>query len=615
MKFRTTLILLALVIGLGAFLIFFSLRQPSAKDYKERDSRVFPAFEFQKGGEARKGLSDLATRIELRNGKDAITLERDAKSALNWRITSPVSYPADSGIVSSILSEIEFLTAARVIDPAKQAGLDLAGYGLAAPEQSIALTIDGRVFKVDLGAKTTDGNSAYVTTEKKLIYVVPKSVLAKAATRLNELRDKTVLRFEKSAVTRLSSVAPGKPALELVKEKAAWKMLQPAADETDGAAVTKLIEAVSNLRIAGDDFLTDKPANLADYGLAAPALTLAVFEGDKRRSLLIGGPAKDRAGKLCAMTDAEPVVFALEQKDLDALPKAADLRCRTALPVEAGDVTKLEIAGRAPVVLSKTGEEWKMTTPAGQSPSSDAVRAFLTRLTGLEVRDRLDDATPERLKEAGLDAPRATVTISTKDGEVRKLLFGAEKAGKLVSVRRGTTGPILTVPADILSDLDAGYVAFVSRRVLDLQRDQVTGVSIVGTDRKTVLEKRDRRWLLTEPVKAEPKDSAVDQLLWAVTYLEAQKVVSDKPEPATYGFDAPRFKVTITLSAAEGKSETKVLLIGKETPDGLFATVEGGRYVYAVSKDIVKQLTAELAPAAQAPATPPAATPAAPVNP
>ncbi|HOQ61749.1 MAG TPA: DUF4340 domain-containing protein, partial [Vicinamibacterales bacterium] len=462
MKFRTTLVLLVLVIGLGAFLIFFSLRQPSAKDYKERHERVFPAVEFQKSGEARKGLGDLATKIELRHGKDAIVLERDAKSALNWRLTAPVAYPADSGIVSSLLSEIEFLTASRVIDPSRESGADLAAYGLTAPERSVTLTIGARPFRLDLGSKTTDGNSAYVSTEKKLVYVVPKAILTKAAMSLNEMRDKTVLRFEKSAVTRLSAAPHGRSPVELVKEKTLWKMLQPAADETDGPSVTRLLEAVANLRIATDDFISDAPGDLAQYGLNAPALTLALFEGDKRKTLLIGGPVKEREGKLYAMRDAEPTVFALDKKDVDGLPTgAADLRCRLALPVESADIVKLDIAGPARVLLTRSGEEWKMEEPAGQTPAADAVRLFLSRLTSLEVKDRADDVSTEALKAAGIDPPKATVTVATKDGETRKLLFGTEKEGKLLRARRGETGPILTVPADILSDIAAGHVAFL----------------------------------------------------------------------------------------------------------------------------------------------------------
>lgn len=613
MKFRTTLILFLLVIGLGAFLIFFSLRQPSAREYKDRDRRVFPITEFEKSGEARKGLAEMATRIDLRNGKDAIVLERATGSSTGWRIAAPVSYAADPGIVSSILSEVEFLTAARVIDPAKEGGLDLSLYGLSAPEQSVSVTVDGRAFRVDLGTRTTDGKSAYVTTEKKLIYVVPVSILTKAATSLDELRDKTVLRFEKPSVTRITAAATGKPAVELQREKAVWKMLRPAADETDGAAVTKLLDAVAALRVGSDDFVADKPADLAEYGLNAPSMTLGLYEGDKRRTLLIGAAAKHRSDKVYAMTDQEACVFELDKRDVDGLPAGAtELRCRIALPMETADAMRIETTGPAKVVLTKSGEEWKMEEPAGQAASADAVRLFLAKLTGLEVRDRVDDVTPERLKEAGLAPPRAVVAVTTREGGVGRLLVGAEQAGKLVSVRRGESGPILTVSSELWSDLVVGYVAFLSRRVLDVPRDRITGVAIAQPGKTVMIEKKDKRWTFTEPTVGAANAAAVDQLLWAVAYVEAQMVVSDKPEPALYGFDAPRFKVTLTVSPAEGKSETRTLVIGKDSPGGLFAMTEGGKYVYSISKDIVKPLTADLTPPAPAQ---PAATPGAPLPP
>ena len=77
MKFRTTIILLALVIGLGAFLLIYTARQPSVSAFKEEQTRLFAGSEFQEPGASRQ----LGSRTSRRSSRCAAATPRSSWSA------------------------------------------------------------------------------------------------------------------------------------------------------------------------------------------------------------------------------------------------------------------------------------------------------------------------------------------------------------------------------------------------------------------------------------------------------------------------------------------------------------------------------------------------------
>jgi len=164
MKFRLTIILLVLVIGLGAFLLIYTARQPSTSTFKEEQSRLFAGSEFHEtGASSLAGLSDLATKVELRHGDALIELDRPAEGLKReWRIVKPLSVSADSGAVTALLGEIEFLKVTRRLTPEAGRPLDLKSYGLEPPERSIIFGIGEKSWTLNVGAKTPDGQSVYI---------------------------------------------------------------------------------------------------------------------------------------------------------------------------------------------------------------------------------------------------------------------------------------------------------------------------------------------------------------------------------------------------------------------------------------------------------------------
>ncbi len=613
MKLRTTLILLALVVGLGLFFLLHTARQPSTTEYKEQQKRVFPTREFQDPADpTRSGLSDLVTRIELRQGENKIVLVREEKD--EWRITEPIATAADAGQVSSILSELEFLKAETVLRPEEGADLDLESYGLTNPDSSVTFQAGDRSWTLDIGDNTVDGKSVYVARAdvSQAAYVAPKSVIGKASKDVSQLRDKSPIRFDKSEATGLDIGVADKPAIACRKEKGRWRLTRPVEDEADSDVVKKLLDNIASLRIAADDFITEDESRLGEFGLDEPRMTISVFEGDAGRTLLVGQEAEDRAGKLYAKRQGESSIFALKKDALDGLQKTpSDLRARNALQFSTDDVTSIEIAlAEGTVRLVKAEAEWEMEKPEGFSADKSQVTNFLNDLSDLQIKKWLDDPTEETIAEAAVAEPQAEVTLTLKEDQPgHTLRFGnrAEEPG-LCHARRGDKGPILLVPSKMRSAVLSGHLAFLPRKMLEFTRNDAVAVRIERPEVSFSLTKEDDAWKTLEPVEAQADSYAVDDLLWTLCWLEAKRILAEKAENLEeFGLDKPRIRAVVTLSPAEpdedqqeGEAakekapERKVLLVGKAEEDGAAcAMVEGGDYVFLVGKSVLDRLGAE----------------------
>lgn len=595
MKFRTTLVLLALVLGLGAFYACFTLRQPDRREYREQRQRLFAPELFPAGASGEwRPLVSVATAAELRDGNETVALTHTPGKP-EWRIVKPFQCPADLGVVAAMLNAVESLSFTRALPPEK--GMpDLAAYGLAPARRALVVHGAREPLRLDVGESTPDGAGVYVrspTYRLGTIFVISKDALAALLPAEVDLRDKAALRFNREAVTRVE-LRRGDAALELRRSPTGWRLAAPVEDEADGDAVARLFRALAGWQIDGGDFLSDDPARAAEFGLDRPALALTLHEGETRRALWIGGEAPGRPGRLCARREAEATLFALPGALLDALPRApVDLRDRAVAHFRPEEITALAVTlPERRVRLTQAGGAWQMDEPPGAAADPEQVKRMLNDLRNLLAKDWIDAPSDARLAEAGLDAPPVVVSLSTAEG-ARSIRFGKPtREMEFTFARRGEAGPILIVSSDVVARLATGPLAFLSRRVMEFKKEQAESLRLERPDGTLDLIKRDGRWRLGA---AEANAVRVDDLLWGLSYVEAKQIVAERPAGlAPYGLDRPRLRVTVATSEeADGRPRAapRVLLIGGETDGGAaYAMMENGDRVYTVGKPLVDQL-------------------------
>ena len=102
-------------------------------------------------------------------------------------------------------------------------------------------------------------------------------------------------------------------------------------------------------------------------------------------------------------------------------------------------------------------------------------------------------------------------------------------------------------------------------KLLTLDKDSITGMTLVYPDREIELTKGDKGWRLVRPVEAAADDAAVKSMLAMVVDAEVQRTLDDTaPDLTAFGLDKPN--VVLRLTAKDGSPPP--ISVGKNTSIG-----------------------------------------------
>jgi len=599
MRFRTTLVLLVLVLLAGAFFAFYTGSLPSDVEYEEQQRRVFAPAEFGAAGEPPGALMRRVTRVEIRRSDQTVRLERPGLSD-PWRITAPTVTAADRTQVDDLLFALESLETIRTLRPAGSEPLQLAAYGLDQPECIVSFAIADRELALHVGAPSLDGNTCYLARPDRpgTVYVVSRATVARVTRSLAELRDRVLLRFDPSRLRTISVVLHSGPLFEIRREREGWRLTEPVDTEADTAAVENLLDPVPRTIIPAESVVADRPESLSRYGLDPPLVTLAIAEDGRTARLLTGAKAEDRPGYVYAMREGESCVFLLPESVVGSLmPSLRELRSKDAIAFAPEEVAAVEVRLPAQTVrLAREGTGWVSIVPASLVPDQERVQAFLASLRALKVVDWIDDATSDRLEQAGMSQPAAEVEMTLKGGGRRSIRFGRRIPERgLVFARQGDLGPLLLVSSESLDNLAMGDLLFRSRVVLRLRPSDVATVEITRPGAAIALAQRDGTWVLVRPTNGPADVGKIKELLDKLCYLECVKLVgTSSADLSPYGLDHAAFRVELGLES-NGRRETRVLLVGGPVEGGAYAMLEGGSEVFVLPATVVEKVSAEFA--------------------
>ncbi|MDP7557536.1 MAG: DUF4340 domain-containing protein, partial [Nitrospinaceae bacterium] len=195
MKFKGTIALTVAFVGI--VLYYFLVDVPTEKREKEEKIRSEKVLPFKPGN---------VDTFSIIKNKSSITLKRSGTDG--WRMTSPVDAKGDSAAASTYLSFINNLSFTRLVDDSPK---DLSVFGLNIPALEVSLSMkNGKTKGLRVGDDHPMGNKIYLARSDE------NKILAAEVTSNNldrsvfDLRDKTILGFETSKVSKLECTRDGK---------------------------------------------------------------------------------------------------------------------------------------------------------------------------------------------------------------------------------------------------------------------------------------------------------------------------------------------------------------------------------------------------------------------
>ncbi len=217
--------------------------------------------------------------VEIRAGSGDVTSLK--KQNDRWQIVVPTGIEVDEAEVSSIVTTLESLEVQRVLE---ENPTTVAPFGLEPARFSIGFKVAGETAmrRFLAGKKTPTGGELYARVEGQPKLFLISAYLEESLNKTTfDLRDKTVLKFDREAVDALTLESAGAPAAGARRRRASeWRFTKPTDARADFSAVDGIVGpgvlgADESHRVGG----RRRTAELKKYGLDKPQAVATIGAG------------------------------------------------------------------------------------------------------------------------------------------------------------------------------------------------------------------------------------------------------------------------------------------------------------------------------------------------
>ena len=586
-RWTTITALVLLVAGLGGFYYYDTYWLEPAREKKES---------------VKGRLWDLEPKdvegVTIKRKSETVRVKRTDSG---WELQEPIKTRADRGAVDGIVTS---LATARVDREVASSPTSLDEFGLKTPEAEVTIDVKGKPpLGLLVGGKSPTSAWVFAKEPSKPAVVALSEMLSRdLAKPVTELRDRTVLAFDRKAVSQIDLALTGDAVTLESADAGKWRIVKPRALPADSDLVADFLDKLDAAK--AKDFVDDAPKSLVPFGLDKPAtVTLWVGKDKDRaaRTLLFGRDDKDKKG-VYVMRAGESSVMLVPEEVWTAVPKTVGaLRDKVVFAYQYDKVSRVEVdSARGAVTLEKDGTAWKLTAPEALKADTGAVNNLLWKIRDLRAAGFLDEdaaAVPRYLAK-----PDVTAKVweeGAKEPRVLLLALSRETRGGQPAALAAVAGrgPVMLVEAKALSDIGVSADALRDKSLMPaFELGDVKRARLAGEGKTLTVERKgDADWQVIEPSRGATKERKVADLLFALKGLRWKEIASPK------GDDAPRFGLDkpvaeVTLLKGDG-SEIAGLLVGKTEGDITYVKLKSAPAVYAVdSKQVAdfKKAPAEI---------------------
>ena len=400
---RSTLVLLVVAIGLGAYIYFVERhRDPASTPTPNEKLFTFDA--------------DDLTELQVRAEDGTVTELRQNDGA--WRVAAPVETAADDVAATSVAASLATLEINRVLE---EGPVDLEPFGLDAPALDVSFAAAGDSQRLLIGDATPTGADRYAKLDgSDRVFLIAGHHSTTFNKTAFDLRDKTVLDFDRDALDRLE-IASGGETIEFSKDGDDWRLAAPLAAAADFGAVEGLIGSLGGGRMRAVE--SETADALEPFGLDTPAHTISLHAGSATATLHVG--AETPEGTYYARDAARPLVFTVDASLVTSLERDASEYRRKALfafrpfnasrlEVERGD--EVVVFEKRAAAVSEDGEDaedtWELVAPDTGSVPHGEMDDLLSKLSGLRAESFVASRS-----EAGLGPEQVVATVRAQFGD------------------------------------------------------------------------------------------------------------------------------------------------------------------------------------------------------
>lgn len=439
MRWKSTLVLVALTVALGAYVALYEIKQPAPEQRRERASRVLTM------------NPDAISAVTIeRPQTGAVELVRDG---VLWRLGAG-GVRADPTVVQDLLDATRSLRAERTLSGPDGHSLEAATYGLEPPVARLVLREGDRTTALRFGEATAVAGRRYLQIEGQAKIFVVSSALFDGINRpADAFRDAQLVRFSYYDAEELAIATPTSLS-RLARGQDVWYLVEPLSDPADRSGVNRLLGKLAAL----------KTVRVLEPGAGEPAdprtrigavQTLLVLRtggpAPVTTELRFGAPLAADPTQVPAWRSDEPHLFVVPAADAaDLVPTPQTLRDRACFVFFQSDVQRIDVtwedhawgverAGPGPG--GGAGEGWREASSGGSALDPMKVEAWFQQLAELRAQKILESPEADHGRY-GLTAPTGVISVWTKTAVTpQQLLMGAPVGASASAGRYGWLTP------------------------------------------------------------------------------------------------------------------------------------------------------------------------------
>ena len=235
----------------------------------------------------------------------------------------------------------------------------------------------------------------------------------------------------------------------------------------------------------------------------------------------------------------------------------------TILKLDENSITKLELKKKdtPPILLTKSGSDWKITEPKPFPADQTTVSSMLSTISTLNS-DRLVEDNSSHLQRYGLAFPALELDVTEKDNKTQRLLLGDDTpAGGGIYAALAGDPRVFTIAEYHKTSLDKSLNDLRDKRLLAVSPDKVSRLEIAGKNEAIEFGRNKEEWQILKPKPMRADTFAVSELLSKLTGARMDLSSSDKAtteSDAAFAQDVPIATVKLT-----DESSTQQLQIRK----------------------------------------------------
>lgn len=575
MNFRTTLIIIVLLAGIGgAYFLFF---QESADEMPNEKQRIHQVYNI-----ARENVQQVEISFADAAYQD-LKLVKDATG--DWQLENPFYADADSEKVNQMLDDI--------LNKRVKQNLEVTGltqYGLDTPSITLSLWTAGTSPAATfLIGKKAINFSVYVKEKSELhIFLIESSALDDLTKSPTDLRSRSIIKFSTESVSnvqierRAKGLTSQPSTVNCKKRGDTWLVTHPIEARADAEEIETLLSELRALQVStfeADTIEANVPTRLENSGLDTPRLQIELTDGDKIYALHVGSAVLSEDGtqeRVYVKSVHQDAIYTVSDDIYKLLNKSAfDLRDKRIIDFQRTDTVRFAISKRRQQDEEKTvgiknyDNIWELETPTGKiKADAEAVDDLLFGVDSLEASAFVDEPV-KSLASYGLAAPSIKVAF-TQRGEEKPavLLIGDHAEDGAVYVKAEHAAQVARVKRSLIDKIALGAAWLRDKQVLNFHIDDVIRLTLLYGEESLTCQRLGTNWRLTAPVKENANNAEVNAIIYELDDLKADAYVGSEPTltDTTTGFNSPQVQLTIELR----NQKVYTLQVGRADASGRF---------------------------------------------